>query len=343
MSRRLRELRKQADVGVDVDKRPPTLAQVIADWFGKSAVERKSETTLPRLRRRLDQHLLPALGHHRIDQLRTGHVERWLEQEAAHGQAKATLQQYRGDLRQILKWAVARDLVPRNVADAAHIPHSAPEATEKRAFTWDELDALYEALSNDRMGQYFVVLTELGLRNQEADALSWLDVDLDGRRANIHRAMKRGDGGVPLGIGDLKVARSSRPVRLSEVAVMALRRQRAQQAAERLAAGPYWSRDERWVELVFTSELGTPMHPSNVRRAFRVACRRAGVPELTPYEAGRHTAASLMIDAGASPTQVAAQLGHRSTRMLERHYQHRVADEVTTAADVMDRRRAAHS
>ena len=33
-------------------------------------------------------------------------------------------------------------LVPRNVADAAHIPHAAPDAAEKRAFTWDELDAL---------------------------------------------------------------------------------------------------------------------------------------------------------------------------------------------------------
>lgn len=61
-----------------------------------------------------------------------------------------------------------------------------------RAFTWDELDALYEALAGDRMGPYFVVLTELGRRTQEADALSWLDVDLDGRRADIHRAMQPG-------------------------------------------------------------------------------------------------------------------------------------------------------
>lgn len=181
VSRRLRELRKQAIVGVDVARRSPTLEQVINEWFEKTAVERKSEATLARLRRRLDQ-------------------------EAVAGQAKATVQQYRGDLRQILKWAVARDLVPRNVADAAHVPHTARAATEKRAFTWDELDALYDALEEDRLGPYFTVLAELGLRNQEADALAWSDVSIDDRRAQIRRAMKRGDGGTAIGIGSLKVA-----------------------------------------------------------------------------------------------------------------------------------------
>jgi len=340
VSRRLRELRKQAGQGVEVGRQAPRVEQVVNDWFAKAAVERKSEATLARLRRRLDQHIIPGVGHHRIDQLRADAIEVWLEREAARGQARATLQQYRGDLRQVLKWALARDLVVRNAAEAAHIPHGARDAVEKRAFTWDELDALYSALDDDRMGPYFVVLAELGLRNQEADALAWADVDLEGRRVQIHRAMKRGDGGVPIGIGALKAARTSRPSRLSQVAVAALRRQRARQAIERMAVGELWSNDDRWVDLVFTTELGTPLNPSNVRRAFRSACRRAGVRELTPYEAGRHTTASLMIDAGATPTQVAAQLGHRSTRMLERHYQHRVAEEVSTAADVMDARRS---
>jgi integrase len=196
-----------------------------------------------------------------------------------------------------------------------------------------------------------VVLAELGLRNQEADALAWADVldehrePVDWRaepapaRIFLHRAMKRGDGGAPIGINDLKVKHTARPLALSDVAVEALRRRRVEQAAERLGAGVAWTRDERWTDLVFTTEVGTPLHPSNVRRAFRAACRRAEVPELTPYEAGRHTNASLLVDGGATLMQVANQLGHRTTRMLERHYAHRVADEVTTAADVMNRRR----
>ncbi len=56
--------------------------------------------------------------------------------------------------------------------------------------------------------------------------------------------------------------------------------------------------------------------------------------DFTPYEVGRHTAASLLVDAGASPYQVADQLGHTTTRMLDRHYRHRISDVVDTAAAV---------
>ena len=90
------------------------------------------------------------------------------------------------------------------------------------------------------------------------------------------------------------------------------------------------------------------MHPSNVRRTLAAAIKRANdeshsethsgtlpiPPNLTPYEVGRHTAASLLVDAGASPYQVADQLGHSSTRMLDRHYRHRISDVIETAAAV---------
>ena len=128
-------------------------------------------------------------------------------------------------------------------------------------------------------------------------------------------------------------------------------------AAERRPAGALWTDDERWGDVVFTSETGTPMHPSNVRRSLTAAIKRANVaieqanavlavddaasePEplipadFTPYEFGRHTAASLLVDAGASPYQVADQLGHTTTRMLDRHYRHRITEIVETAAAI---------
>jgi hypothetical protein len=65
---------------------------------------------------------------------------------------------------------------------------------------------------------------------------------------------------------------------LPERCVEALRRQRAQQAADRLSAG------ERWREtgLVFTTSVGTKMLAGNVRRDFRRAL--ALVPSLNPWE-----------------------------------------------------------
>ncbi len=144
-----------------------------------------------------------------------------------------------------------------------------------------ERERLHAALESDRLWPYFVVLGELGLRPQEADALPWADVDMDTGVVSILWAMKRGDGGVPLGIGTPKTLGSRRKLRLTSTAARAFATRSAQQAAERLAAGPVWSRDERWANPVFTSEIGTPVPPSNVRRTLSKAIRQANDdPEL---------------------------------------------------------------
>lgn len=348
VTKRLRELRIQAARGTDLALRPPTVAELVREWRRKAAPLKKSPATLARLDRRLRQHVIPGVGHHRVDKLRPEDVERWLTAEAAAGQALRTIQDYRGDLRQVLAWAERRRLITWNVAATAELPPDATRSAPKRSLTRQQRDRLYEAFEGDRSGPYFVVLAELGLRPGEADALAWTDVDLDLGVVSILRAMKRADGGRPLSIGEPKTNGSRRKLRLTTLATSALVRRSAQQTTERFAVGPAWSRDERWADLVFTSEVGTPVHPSNLRRTLAAAIRRTNaapatdgnmpmepIPlDFTPYEVGRHTAASLLVDAGASPYQVADQLGHTTTRMLDRHYRHRISDVVDTAAAV---------
>ena len=116
--------------------------------------------------------------------------------------------------------------------------------------------------------------------------------------------------------------------------VDALRRQRRRQREERLAAGGAWSTE--WPDLVFTTEVGTPMHSSNMRRDFDRVCRRADLPRITPYEL-RHSAASLLVAAGVPPFEAADLLGHADLRMLERHYRHRLTPLVTVGPAAMDR------
>lgn len=142
---------------------------------------------------------------------------------------------------------------------------------------------------------------------------------------------KRGEGGKALELGEPKTSRSRRGLELTPRAAEALRRRKAEQAAERLAVGSIWTRDERWADLVFTSEIGTPINPSIARRSLRKACERAGVPVVVPYGL-RHTVATLLAEEG-SLDRVAHQLGHTDTRMVERVYQHRPAI-ISTAADV---------
>lgn len=59
----------------------------------------------------------------------------------------------------------------------------------------------------------------------------------------------------------------------------------------------------------------------NADRDLKAACRRAKVPEL-PLTGLRHTYATTLARAGVSALQLAALMGHRGTRMLERVYAH---------------------
>ena len=75
-----------------------------------------------------------------------------------------------------------------------------------------------------------------------------------------------------------------------------------------------------WVgeeDLVFTSPTGRRTDPAACRREFDVVAKKAGLDGWTPNEL-RHSAASLMSDAGMPIEQVADQLGHKDLRMLQR-------------------------
>lgn len=323
-AKKLRELVRANEANIDVSRRPQTVAQLAEDWLTKGTT-RKAKSTLSRVRRRIDNHVLPGVGHFRIDKLQPEDVERWLAHEVATGHSLRTVQDYRGDLRQMLAWAMKRRLVTWNVAAIAELPADAAPPRPKYSFTVAEAERILVALEGDRLGPYFTVLLLLGLRPGEADALTWADVVDD--EIVIDKALQRDDRGHPLLVGPTKT-KQARTLSAPPLVIEALRVQKRNQAEERLLAGSVWS--TKWPGHIFLNELGRPLNPPNNRRSFASLCARAGVPSLTVYEL-RHSAASLLVASGAQPFEVADLLGHGDLRMLERHYRHRLNPVVGTA------------
>jgi integrase len=347
VSNRLKELRKAQESGVDLTGRPTTVGEVARLWLEQGAPStkgRKSEATLSRLTERIERHLIPGLGDLRIDALRHEHIEAWLAAEAKggridaatgkpRGQSRATLADYRKDIAQVVTWAKRRRYIGADAIDMSVVFMPAVAASaEKRTLSPEEAQRVLVACADHRLGTYFAMMLRLGMRPGEVDALRWSDLDLDAGSVRIERALKRGSGGAPLSIGTPKTDRSRRTLGLPAGLVSMLRSRRTEQIADRLRNGPYWTTDERWSDLVFTTEVGTPFYSSNLRREFAAICKKAKAPAITPYEL-RHSAASLYVEQGFDLVQVADLLGHTDTRMLDRHYRHKVAEIVTLAAD----------
>lgn len=122
-----------------------------------------------------------------------------------------------------------------------------------------------------------------------------------------------------------------RTIRLPEFAIKALRKHRARQAEERLAAGAEWNDNN----LVFTTRTGGLLEPRNVVRHFKTLLTRA---KLTPsrFHDLRHTAASLLLAQGVHPRVVMEILGHARISMTMDTYSHVMPMALTDAAAKMD-------
>lgn len=358
----LRELQRQQDAGVDLRKKSMTVADLANEWLTHLEQNEgtKEEGTILRLRPRVRKHIIPAdrIGRRQLDQLTVAHVEAWLRREAESGghngkpQSRVTCRDYKQMLGEMLEWAAARRYINWNPARIAKLPKDRsatnPEAPAvykkskpKESFTreqYSDLMAVLTATGEDRFTTptptaYFIALLNTGARPGEMDALRWERVDFDSRTITVDHAIKRADGGRPIGIGPTKTG-NRRDVEMTDALTVALHRHREQQGERRRGAGSYWTADPRWVDLVFTSEVGTPLDPSHARRDFKKVCAHAGVPYLSLYEM-RHTVASLMVDADVPLREVADLLGHKDLEMVVKRYRHRTDGVVKSHVAVL--------
>jgi integrase len=287
----------------------------------------------PSARHRYDwaiKHLINELGTKRLEKLTTTQVETALErlgQNLAHD----SVNKIRSTLKQALKFGVRRGYINRNVADVAVINKTKTKTTDhkRRALTAEEARVFTKACETERLGPMYIVMLNTGLRPGEATSLRWEDVDFAKRTIHVTRAVSR-DGAHLVLTDQLKTKRSHRTIGLTETAVRALERQRERQTLEIGSAAT-------WVDpaLVFTTRTGTLLDPNNVRRDLARVSAAAGVGVLRPNEL-RHSAASLLYDAGVPKERISDLLGHESTRMLDAVYRHQISPSINTAVGVMD-------
>jgi integrase len=184
------------------------------------------------------------------------------------------------------------------------------------------------------MYAYIVLSLLVGLRTEEARALRWDHVDLDGDPDTSpavppHVAVLRS----VRARGETKTERSRRTLGLPQLAVDALRDLHAAQAREQAEAGDQWQD----TGLVFTTQHGAALDPANVRKMFKRICKAAGAGDTwTPREL-RTSFVSLMSHHGVSTEEIARLVGHTSTRTTEVVYRRELRPVITTGAEIMDK------
>ena len=208
------------------------------------------------------------------------------------------------------------------------------EGRPSKSLTFEQAAALIRAARSYGLYAYVVLSLLVGTRTEEARALRWDHVDLEGNpdahppiptHVDVWRSVRA--------YGDTKTKKSRRSLGLPRMAVEAFGEHRQRQAAARQRAGALWQDNG----LVFTTALGTWLDAADVRRSLRTICRKAGLGEnWTPREL-RHTFVSLLSDNGMAIEEISRLMGHSSFNVTETVYRHQIRPVITTGAEAMDK------
>lgn len=272
-------------------------------------------STLDDYERAYQSHIRPRFGSWAIGKIRFAEISSWIgEMSLACGPA-TTRKTFRV-LSRTLGWSVEAELVSRNEAIGVKLPRQVRH--DVRVASADQVLALSKAVT-PRARDLVLFLAFTGVRWGEAAALTTEDIDVASRRIRVRRTTY--DVGGRLYFGTPK-SHQHRDVPIAEVLVPILRRRTEARTRQ---------------QLVFPSVNGTPWRNGNFRRDSNWAAATKSV-DLDGFRIHdlRHTAASLVIQSGATVVDVAAVLGHASSHTTLTIYAHLIGSRLDDISDKLN-------
>jgi integrase len=283
------EALRSLNLGKLVPAATVTFGEFIEKYFVSNALPTLKLSTRKRYRSTLNFHLIPAFGPKRLCDISTLDIQSFVLVKFDSGSGWELCNHLRNLMSKVFacakKWG---HFAGDNPAEGIELPEKVP-VRERRALTPEQCQKLLTLLPEPVRTMALTGILA-GLRVGEILGLRWQDVDFDSKQIRIEQAVYRG------AIGSPKTKSSKRTLPMPEPLVMALE--------SRFGAS------QRPDGLIFPTRSGKPHNDSNLlNRHLRPAGQRIGAPWLS-WHTFRRTHATLLSQAGASPKDAQAQMGH---------------------------------
>jgi len=305
---------------IDPNARRTSVAEIGNRWFETTAnLKPKTREGYESL---LRVHILPTFGAWRISDVDRASVRSWVSRLQADGLSPSRTRQARGVLSQVLEFAVESGASKANPARGIRVVGG--PTREMLFLDADQVSRLAgEAEANGAgSGTLVYLLAYAGLRWGEATALRRGRCDILRSRILIRESVSTVNGKLHFG-----------PTKTHKERVIVLPGFLRDRLASHLAEGVLDDPDA----LVFHDSRGDALRNSNWRfRVWKPACDASGMPDGLRIHDLRHTAASLLVSAGANVKAVQRHLGHSSASMTLDRYAHLFTDDLEALADQLD-------
>lgn len=325
----LRQMLEEIDYGLTFDSTQTTLEKFMNDWL-ISVEPTVRFNTFKQYSQITRQHILPALGHLKLRDIKPSHIQQLYNQMVKKDYGLRTVQLVHSVLHRSLAHAVKLGIIPRNPDDATTPPKPKPKEMEFFDESQVQQMLIVAYAKSDRFFALYHLAVSTGMRQGELLGLKWSDLDWEQGLLHVQRQLTKKKGG-GFEFTAPKTKAGTRRLNLGESALRVLRDHRQQQYLEEQAAGDEWQDND----LIFPSLIGTPFDRDNLRKRFRLILKDAGLPRIRFHDL-RHTAATLMLNHGIPVIVVSRRLGHARPSITLDIYGHLIPNKQKEVALLMD-------
>jgi len=300
--------------GMLVTEKDQTVNHLIEHWLENVHKKTIRLSSYAEYRSVTNAHILPELGHIKLQQLTIQRVERFYMRKQEEGLSAGRIRAIHKVLHQALAYAVRTNLVMRNVCDAVRLPRLTRR--ERQSLSVVQARRLLDVAKGHQLEAIVTAALLTGMREGELLALRWSDINFEQQYLQVRRTVRR-ISGQGIKEGEPKSESSRRKIMLSPFLLDVLKQHRVRQLEAKLKAGPLW--EER--DLVFCNNRGKFMDNPDLLKRFGRLLKAADLPHMHFHDL-RHSAATFLLAMGVHAKIAQELLGHSNIAITLNIYSH---------------------
>lgn len=226
---------------------------------------------------------------------------------------------YLSVINRIFKYAVLMDILDSNPFDKVIKPKSKQTQRKGNFLTKEELKEFLKLAQTATLSYFFPLvhlMSYTGLRQGEALALKWSDIDFENKKITVDKTATRIKEKQILQTP--KTKNSKRVISIDPTTLSILKSWKKDQIKIYFRNGKHFEGDDNFI---FTNERGDWVHIHNFIPYFKRFVTDHKLKPITPHGL-RHTHASLLFSAGVEPKNISDRLGHSTVQITLDLYTH---------------------
>lgn len=237
---------------------------------------------------------------------------------------------YLSVINRIFKYAVLMDILDSNPFDKVIKPKSRQTQRKGNFLTKEELKEFLKLAKTATLSYFFPLvhlMSYTGLRQGEALALKWSDIDFENKKITVNKTAARIKEKQTLQTP--KTKNSKRVISIDPTTLSILKSWKKDQIKIYFKNGKHFEGDENFI---FTNQRGEWVHIHNFIRYFKRFVTDHKLKPITPHGL-RHTHASLLFSAGVEPKNISDRLGHSTVQITLDLYTHITEEQRTDTVE----------